>query len=108
MHRWWMSTGSERSVFGDLMIIAFLATQAADGVFTYVGISTMGAWVEGNPMVSTLMTVLGQGAGLTIVKLVASSLGVMLHVTGVHRVVAVLTCLYLAAAIVPWTALLFF
>jgi hypothetical protein len=32
----------------------------------------------------------------------------MLHVTGVHRVVAVLTCLYLGAAIVPWTALLFF
>jgi len=108
MRRWWMSTGSERTAFGDLMIVAFLATQAADGVFTYVGISTMGAWVEGNPMVSTLMTILGQGAGLTVVKLVASSLGVMLHVTGVHRVVAVLTCLYLGAAIVPWTALLFF
>jgi hypothetical protein len=103
-----MSAGSERTLFGDLMIIAFLATQAADGVFTYVGISTMGVWVEGNPMVSTLMTVFGQAAALTIVKLLSSSLGVMLHVTGVHRVVALLTCLYLAAAIVPWTALLFF
>lgn len=108
MRRRWMSTASGGSRFGDLVIVAFLTTQAADGVFTYVGISTIGPSVEGNPMVSTLMAALGQGVGLALVKLVASSLGVVLHVTGVHRVVAVLTGLYLAAAIVPWTALLFF
>jgi hypothetical protein len=36
---------------------------------------------------------------------VAVSLGIALHLRRVHNVVALLTAIYLAAAILPWTAL---
>jgi len=48
---------------------------------------------------------IGLGAGLVTVKLVAVSLGIVLHLRRVHNLVAVLTAIYLAAAILPWTAL---
>ena len=54
------------------------------------------------------MGAVGGGAALLGAKLLAASLGILLHLTGVHRIVAALTVLYLAAAVVPWTALLFF
>jgi hypothetical protein len=54
------------------------------------------------------MKVMGGGAALVGAKLVAGSLGILLHLTGVHRIVAALTCLYFAAAVVPWARLLFF
>ena len=96
------------SRLGDAILVAFLLTQAADGVFTYVGLVTVGNWIEGNPLVATMVGVLGQGAALSCTKLFAASLGVLLHFTGVHRAIAALTALYLAAAIVPWATVLFF
>jgi hypothetical protein len=89
-------------------LVAVLLTQAADGVLTYVGLTTVGSWMEGNPLLATLIGAFGRGTALTAAKIFAGSLGVILHVTGVHRVVAILTGLYLAAAIGPWTAILFF
>jgi uncharacterized membrane protein len=103
-----MSTAAVRSPFGDLAMLAFLFAQASDGVLTYVGIATMGPGIEGNPLLASLMRVVGGGAALVGAKLVAASLGILLHLTGVHRIVAALTALYIAAAVVPWTALLFF
>ena len=97
-----------RPRFGDAVLVAFLLTQAADGVFTYVGLSLVGNWFEGNPLLVTLIGAFGSGVALTCAKLFAGLLGVILHLTGVHRAVAVLTALYLAAAIVPWTRILFF
>jgi len=97
-----------RARFGDVVLVAFLLTQAADGVFTYVGLSLVGSRLEGNPLLVTLIGALGSGVALTCAKLFAGSLGVILHLTGVHRAVAALTALYLAAAIVPWTTILFF
>jgi hypothetical protein len=67
----------------------------------------MGPGIEGNPLLASLMRVVGEGAALVAAKLLAGSLGIVLHLTGVHRIVAALTCLYLAAAVIPWTALLF-
>jgi uncharacterized membrane protein len=103
-----MSANPQRSVFGDLALIAFLVAQACDGVFTYVGIATIGPGIEGNPLIASLMRVMGGGAALVGAKLVAGSLGIVLHLTGVHRIVAALACLYIAAAVVPWATLLFF
>lgn len=96
-----------RSSFGDLAIVAFLLTQAADGVLTYVGASTHGPWIEANPLIATLIGALGAGPALAAVKLFASSLGVLLHLTGVHLAIAALTGLYLITAIVPWASILF-
>jgi len=96
-----------RSPFGDISIVVFLALQGADGVFTYLGLKQFGPGIEANPLISTALPVLGHGATLAFAKLFAAGLGSVLHMTGTHRAVAALTALYLAAAVVPWTALLF-
>jgi hypothetical protein len=39
-------------------------------------------------------------------KLAAAGFGIILHLASVHRAVALLTLLYLSAAIVPWVAVM--
>ena len=94
--------------FGNIVVIAFLLAQACDGVFTYIGVSTYGIHVEGNPLLGWLMTVMGSGAGVTAAKAVASGFGIALHLIAVHRLVLMLAVFYLAVAIVPWVSILFF
>jgi len=102
----WIFNRTEESLFGDLMVLAFLIVQALDGTMTYVGLSTVGHVVEGNPLVAGLMTAFGLGLGLTGAKLVAASLGIALHLFGTHRLIALLTAVYFGAAILPWVAVL--
>ena len=96
------------SLFGDLVLVAFLLVQCFDGVFTYVGVSAFGLGIEANPVVAGLMTHLGQGPGLLSAKMMAAFLGILLHFREVHLAVAVLTGFYAAAAIAPWALILFF
>jgi Domain of unknown function (DUF5658) len=91
--------------FGDVVVIGFLIVQSLDGAFTYLGVKTWGLSIEANPLVSSAVHALGLGVGLAGVKLLAVSLGIMLHLRRVHALVAALTALYVAVAIVPWTAL---
>ena len=107
MPRWGVSSANLRSSFGDLAIVAFLLTQAADGALTYVGTATHGTWIEANPLIVTLIGAVGMGPALAGAKLFASSLGMLLHLTGVHIAIVALTGLYLMTAIVPWTSILF-
>jgi uncharacterized membrane protein len=99
-------TAAERSRFGDAVIVLFLLAQAADGVMTYVGVTTLGVHLEANPLLASLMTLFGQGIAVAAAKLVAAGLGISLHLIGVHRVLAVLTGVYLVAAVLPWAGLL--
>jgi hypothetical protein len=105
-HEW--GACATRSVFGDLALVLFLLAQCLDGALTYVGVVSIGPSVEANPLIAALMTHFGHGAALTGAKVVASALGIYLHLCELHGAVAVLTGFYVAAAIVPWTALLFF
>jgi uncharacterized membrane protein len=89
------------------VVIAFLVAQACDGVLTYVGVSVYGARIEGNPLLGWLMTSVGQGLALTATKAAAGAFGIALHLSAVHRLVAALAAFYLAVAIVPWIAILF-
>lgn len=104
--------GSPRvtSTFGDVAILAFFLAQGFDGVFTYLGVQTLGYGpaIEGNPLLSLGMSSVGVGATLAIAKATAAGFGALLHVISVHRVVAALACLYYAAAVLPWTRILFF
>jgi Domain of unknown function (DUF5658) len=93
--------------FGNLAIVAFLVVQALDGMFTYVGIVSYGPSVEGNPLLSWMMSALGAGPALAGAKFAASMFGIVLHLTAVHRTVALLAVLYVSAAILPWVELLF-
>jgi uncharacterized protein DUF5658 len=93
--------------FGNLAIIAFLVVQALDGMLTYVGIVSYGPSVEGNPLLSWMMGTLGAAPALAGAKMTASMFGIILHLTAVHRTVALLAALYVSAAILPWVELLF-
>ena len=95
-----------RSRFGDVVIVLFLLAQAADGVMTYVGVTTFGVHLEANPLLASLMDAFGYGTAVTGAKIVASALGISLHLIGVHRILAILTGVYFVAALLPWAGLL--
>jgi hypothetical protein len=54
------------------------------------------------------MTLIGQGAALATAKGAAVFFGIALHLSAVHRAVALLAVLYLAVAVFPWVAILFY
>jgi uncharacterized membrane protein len=96
-----------RSIFGDAALLLFLLTQAGDGVLTYVGVTIYGPHMEGNPLISWLMTAIGEGPALFAAKLAACAFGIALHLSAVHKTVAVLTTFYLLVAVGPWVTILF-
>ena len=98
---------NRRTLFGDAALLLFLVAQASDGVLTYVGVSTYGVAIEGNPLIAWLMHTMGEGPALTMAKGAAAAFGIALHLSAVHKAVAVLAVFYLAVAVVPWMALLF-
>jgi hypothetical protein len=93
-----------RSRFGDLVVVSFLLVQCLDGVFTYLGVRIWGPEAEANPLISSAMAFAGLAPGLAGAKLVAAAFGIVLHLRRVHNIVALLTVVYVAMAIVPWTA----
>lgn len=97
----------QRSLFGDIVLVAFLLAQCFDGVFTYVGVMHYGVGIEANPLIAALMGTFGHGAALMLAKMLAASLGICLHLRRVHFAVAALAAFYISIAIVPWTMILF-
>ena len=102
LHKRW---DARPSLFGDLMVLVFLVVQCLDGAFTYLGMSRFGPGIEANPLVASVVSAAGLGAGLAGAKLMAMGFGILLHLRQVHSVVALLTALYIGAAILPWTAI---
>jgi uncharacterized membrane protein len=100
--------GTRRDRFGDVALVVFLLAQALDGVLTYIGVSTYGPRMEGNPFISWLMTAMGEAAGLATAKLAAGFFGIALHLSAVHKAVALLALFYVAVAVLPWVAILFY
>ncbi len=100
------SGGTRRDLFGDLALLVFLLAQTLDGVLTYIGVSAYGLRMEGNPLIAWLMAAMGHGPALAAAKLAAGSFGVALHLSAVHRVVAVLAGFYLVVAVIPWAVVL--
>ena len=86
-------------------LYAFAAVQVLDATFTYVGIER--GFTEGNPMLAALMSSVGVVAALAIAKSAAIACGAFIFAHGRVKTLIVLTSLYVAAAIVPWTVLLF-
>lgn len=98
---------AERTRFGDAAVVVFLLAQYLDGIFTYLGVMRFGIAIEANPLISALMSSFGGGAAIVIAKVTAIVLGMALHLGRVHRAVAFLAAFYIAAAIVPWSIVLF-
>jgi len=101
------SGATRRNMFGDIALLLFLLAQASDGVLTYVGVATYGVGIEGNPIIAWLMGAMGEGLALTTAKVTAGLFGIALHLSSVHKVVAVLAVFYFAVAVLPWVAILF-
>ena len=104
MERLYRRWDEPRSTFGDLAVLGFLLMQTLDGVYTYLGVSLWGPGVEANPLIASVITFAGPASGLAGAKLIAVAFGMALHLHRVHNLVALLTLVYFAAAILPWTA----
>jgi len=102
--RAWLESGHR---FGNAAAIGFFLVQYLDGFYTYAGFGIWGLGIEANPLIRWVATLIGPGLGLFLAKLTAIGFGILLHLRGVHLVVAGLTALYVVLSIVPWTALLF-
>jgi hypothetical protein len=85
-----------------VILLLFLAAQAFDGVFTYVGVTAYGLAAEGNILLATWIAFVGPAPALLGAKMVASGCGVVLYSRGIHRTLAVLTMVYAVGAIGPW------
>ena len=94
-----------RTWFGDVVLVLFLCTQFLDGFLTYVGVAIFGV-AEGNPLIAQTMHHIGVGPSLTMAKMVAVGCALALHLLDFHRLLALLTLLYVSFAIVPWTVVL--
>ena len=93
-------------MFGDVIWVLFIAAQAADGVFTYLGLRVFGIGMEANPLLSWYALTFGIGTALASAKLLAAGCAAFLHCVGRHHTLASLTVLYLLGAVWPWTQLL--
>lgn len=89
-----------------LLLAIFIVFQISDGLLTYAAVQLFGIQAEGNPLLATWMQVAGPGQTLFGAKLLACGCGAILYALGVFRILAVLTLLYLGAAIVPWLSIL--
>jgi uncharacterized membrane protein len=95
-----------RSMFGDVVLLVFLLAQCLDGVLTYVGISTFGEAIEANPLLAWYIAMFGPAVALIGAKAVAVACAAALHFCARHRTVGVLALVYLAAAVWPWTQII--
>ena len=99
--------GRAQSRFGDLVVVGFMLMQCLDAVFTYLGISIWGPASRPTRSSARPWPRPASLGGLGGAKVVAIGFGMLLHLRRVHNLVALLTAIYFAVAILPWTALFF-
>ena len=80
----------------------FAAVQLADAALTANGVSRFGMSIEANPLVASYIDVWGLTAGLCAAKALAISAGAILHAAAQHLALALLTVIFVFAALVPW------
>lgn len=97
---------TSRSIFGYVVLVVFLLTQAADGVLTYAGVGRHGIHAEANPIAAHLMVLWGPGPTVTLVKMLTASMGCALFALGVPRILALIAGFYLLVAVLPWMGVL--
>ena len=85
-----------------LWLALFILLQLVDGVLTYAAVDRFGPQAEGNPILGAWILVAGALPAVFGAKLLACACGGVLYATGVHRVLAGLSTLYLLFAVLPW------
>lgn len=91
-------------------IIIFILIQYFDGALTYIGIMNFGLGIEANPIMRMLIIELGCGQALIFAKIIASLLGIALHihVRQAYYAIIFISSFYITFAIFPWIKILFF
>jgi hypothetical protein len=92
--------------FGEIAFVVFIVTQALDGVLTYVGVRRFGTGIEANALIGWYTLSLGIGRALIGAKAFAVMCAAILYINKQHLAIGLLTVMYLAAAVWPWTRLL--
>jgi hypothetical protein len=90
----------------ELAWLAFVTVQALDGIFSYVGVYTIGSEIEANPLLSWYVSAFGPAAAFAGAKLFAVGCGAVLYLTGRHHWVTFLTAVYVIFAVGPWVHVL--
>ena len=90
------------ALVGKAVMLVFVLTQIADGLFTYFGIKMFGAGIEGNPLVAWYVVAYGAGVAVAGAKGLALACGAALYIRAMHRTIGALTLIYLTAAVWPW------
>ena len=98
-----LSTTQTRAAWA---LVIFSAIQVADGVMTAAGAAQYGTSIEANPLLVFLFGVVGTAATIVAVKLFAIVCATVLHLREKYSALAILTVVYLFAAILPWTFVL--
>jgi uncharacterized membrane protein len=98
----------EALLLGALLVLL----QAADGLLTMWGVDRYGVGVEGNPFLRHLMEQFGHVQILTLVKCVAIMfVGALTYYAKrqvwIRNAMGAVSAIYLFAAILPWTWILF-
>ncbi len=93
------------------LTVVLVVLQILDGILTYAGMSTFGLRAEGNPLLRSLMSIVGIIPAIAITK--ASCIAVIMALCAqAHRIswlpvaLTFIAGIYAAAAIVPWSWLL--
>jgi Domain of unknown function (DUF5658) len=88
------------------VLVIFAAIQLADGVMTAAGAAQYGTSIEANPLLVFLFGAVGTGVTIVAMKLFAILCATLLHLREKYSALAILTLVYVFAAIVPWTVIL--
>lgn len=109
----WESIKDQLPAANVLLIGSFLALlQLVDGLFTSMGVERFGIAVEGNPLLRHLMAEFGHIPTLASLKILAVLVIVALtlfarQLPWIKNALGAVSCVYLFAAIMPWTYILF-
>jgi hypothetical protein len=102
-------SGPDRGVLilGGLLILA----QLLDGALTISGVATYGTAAEGNPMLRTLMELIGLTPAVVLTKLACSALVIVLcyqahSIAWLPRALKGILGVYTIFAVIPWSVML--
>lgn len=84
------------------ILALFAAVQVADAVMTFDAVERFGFTAEGNPVLVFYMSTFGLGVTLIGAKSLAIVLATALHIRAHHLTLAMLTLIYVVAAMAPW------
>src|SRR5262249_53067643 len=90
---------------GIAAVALFAAVQAADGILTLAEVGRFGPSADSDPLMALWRMMLGADPTLSIAKIAAVLLGVVLHGVRWHGTLALLTIFYVFVAVLPWASL---